>query len=78
MKWKEELNQLLEKGCTDSDIEDFVTTHKRVSGRVIWDYVFESIAPAQCRGCKYIQYLGMHPCTSCSSRVKLKDFYEKR
>ena len=78
MNWKDELEKILEKGCSDSDIEDFVDEHPEVNGRDIWDYVCEHDAPARCKGCKYIQMYGMAPCIKCSRRVKLKDYYESR
>lgn len=78
MDWKEELGKLLEKGCSDSDIEDFVDEHPDVDGKDIWDYVFEYNAPEGCRGCKYIQYSGMFPCNRCLRRVNVKDFYASR
>ena len=78
MDWQEELKRMLEKGCSDSDIEDFVTEHPNVDGKVIWDYVFEIDAPEGCKGCEYIQYSGMFPCNKCSRRVEVKDYYKKR
>ena len=78
MAWKEELDELLKNGCSDSDIEDFIDEHPKVSGKNIWDYVYEYNAPAECKGCTYIQYSGMMPCSNCSRRVKPKDYYEPR
>ena len=78
MEWKEELDKLLEKGCSDSDIEDFEIEHPNVDGKEIWDYVFEYDAPELCKGCKYIQYSGMYPCNQCSRRVTIKDYYQIR
>ena len=77
MSWKDEVNKILDNGCTDSDIEDFIDEHPEVDEN-IWDYVYEYGAPDVCKGCKYIQYSGMFPCSGCSRRVKLVDFYESR
>lgn len=41
-KWKEELTTLLENGCTDSDIEDFVQKHKGTDGRWKSSYFWNS------------------------------------
>lgn len=68
----------MKNGCTESDIEDFVVEHPEVSGRDIWDYVYERTAPDKCKGCKYIQMDGMMPCVRCSRRVEVKDYYEER
>jgi hypothetical protein len=41
-------------------------------------YLYEKIAPAACKGCKYIRfYADLHPCIFCS-RVPRKDYYEER
>lgn len=78
MDWKEELDKMLENGCTDSDIEDFEDAHPNVNGRDIWDYVFEYNAPKACKGCKHIQMSGLMPCMRCSRCITLKDYYESR
>ena len=78
MNWQEELNKIIENGCTDSDIEDFEVEHPDVNGKEIWDYVYEYDAPAECKGCKNVQMVGMFPCNRCSRRVDLKDYYEHR
>lgn len=78
MNWKEEVKQIVEKGCTDSDIEDYIEEHSNVNGKEIWNYVSELDALSECKGCKYIQMTGMNPCICCSRRVKLKDYYEAR
>lgn len=78
MDWKEELEILLDDICTDSDVMDFIDEHPKVSPRDIWNYVYEHDAPDCCKGCKYIQYSGMHPCTQCSRKVELKDYYVSR
>lgn len=78
MDWKEELKNLIEKGCSDSDIEDFLNKHPEINGRKIWDYAYEYNAPAECKGCKHIQMKGMMPCINCKRRVHLKDYYEAR
>ena len=78
MDWKKELDKLLKKGCSDSDIEDFVDEHPKINGRDIWDYVYEFDAPAGCHGCKHIQMRGMTPCNRCSRIIELTDCYEPR
>lgn len=78
MDWKDELNKILENGCTDSDIEDFVYEHPEVDGKNIWDYVYEYNAPDVCKGCKYIQFSGWYPCIMCSRKIKTEDYYESR
>lgn len=77
MNWQENLKRILENGCTDSDIEDFIDEHPETAS-FIWDFVYEYIAPAECKGCKYVQMSGMMPCINCSRRVKVKDYYEHR
>lgn len=76
MNWKEELRRLVDNGCTDSAIRDFIDEHPDVNGHEIWDYVSELNAPNSCKGCKYIQMSGMFPCNKCSRRVTLKDYFE--
>lgn len=78
MNWKKELDLIIKKGCTDSDIEDFIMEHSNINAKEIWDYVFEFDAPEGCKGCEYIQYSGMFPCNQCSRRVEIKDYYKKR
>lgn len=78
MSWQEDLNKILENGCTDSDLEDFISEHPNVSGRDIWDYVYDYNALDGCKGCKYIYYSGKNPCSRCSRRVEIKDYYESR
>ena len=76
--WRDELKKIIENGCSDSDIEDFVEEHSDINGRDIWDYVYEYSAPDECKGCKYIQLSGMMPCIICSRRFYTKDYYESR
>ena len=78
MDWKEELKKILENGCTDSDIEDFIFENKNINVKDIWNYVYEYNAPDVCKGCKYIQHTGMMPCNMCSRVIKVKDYYEQR
>lgn len=78
MTWQDEIELIIKKGCTDSDIEDYLSQHSELNGKEVWDYVYELDAPDVCKGCKNIQMSGMFPCTMCSRRVKLKDFYESR
>ena len=77
MSWKDELNKIMEYGCTDSDIEDFIDEHPEADEN-IWDYVYEYYAPDGCKGCKYIQMSGWMPCIRCSRRFHAKDYYESR
>lgn len=71
---KEKLISLIEKGCTDSDVEDFCDENN-VSRREAFHFIAELTVPECCKGCKYIDlYPSMPPCPSCS-RAK-KDFYE--
>lgn len=78
MDWKEELHQMLNKGCSDSDIEDYIDNHPELNGKEIWDFVYEFGAPEGCKGCKHIQMTGMMPCIRCKRRDTLKDYYEPR
>lgn len=83
MNWKETLNKILENGCTDSNIEDFIDFIEKhsdidVDAKEIWNYVYEHDAPEECKGCRFIQQSGMMPCTNCSRRNKLKDYYTPR
>lgn len=76
--WQKEVRSLLNKGCSDSDLEDFVESHKSVHGKDIWDFVYEESAPQGCHCCEYIQREGMMPCIRCSRRVEVKDYYKPR
>ncbi len=78
MSWKEELQKIIENGCTDSDIEDFVDEHLEINENDIWNYVYEYHAPDACKGCKFIQMSRMIPCIRCKRKVNLKDYYETR
>ena len=78
MTWKDEIELIIKKGCTDSDIEDYLSEHSELNGKEVWDYIYELDSPDVCKGCKNIQMSGMFPCTMCLRRVKLKDFYESR
>ena len=77
-QWQNDLDKILEKGCTDSDIMDYIDENPNINTRDIWDYTYESMAPTECKGCDYIQYSGMYPCNNCSRRVKPKDHYTPR
>ncbi len=72
------LKQMIENGCSDSDIEDFTNEHPEIREKDIWDYVYEYNAPDGCKGCKFIQMSGMMPCIGCKRKVVLKDYYEAR
>lgn len=78
MTWKDEIKLIIENGCTDSDIEDFVELHPEVNGKDIWDYASDLGAPEQCKGCKYVQLIGMGRCLSCTRQPNLEDYYESR
>ena len=78
MNWQNELEEILQYGCTDSVIEDFVNKHPEINEKDIWDFVYEYGAQECCKGCKFIQRSGLFPCTECSRRVKTNDFYESR
>lgn len=78
MDWKIELESLLVKHHTDSDIEDFVAVHPEVNSKDIWDYVYEREAPDSCKGCGNIQRSGTFPCNRCSRKIKVEDYYESR
>lgn len=46
MNWKEELEKILESGCSDSDVEDFIHEHSDVDDEEIWNFVYEyNISP---------------------------------
>lgn len=78
MNWKEELTKILEDGCTDSDIEDFVYNHPDTSDAKIWNFVNDYNAPPKCKGCKYNSNLPWyHPCVDCL-RVGRVDYYKER
>ena len=49
MNWKDELKKIIESGCSDSNIEDFVYEHPEVEAKDIWDYVYEYNAPYECK-----------------------------
>lgn len=76
--WQEELYLLLERGCSDSDIEDFVTENPSVNAKKVWDFAYEYDAPERCKGCKHIQMASFEPCNRCSRRVLVEDYYESR
>ena len=80
MDWKDEVRQIVERGCTDSDIEDYIEKHPNIKGKVrIWDYVSDLNAPECCKGCKHVQLIGFSmPCTNCSRVLNSKDYYETR
>ena len=78
MEWKEKLKAILKDGCSDSDIEDFISEHSELNGKEVWDYVYDLQAPDTCKGCKYVQHEGMLPCIRCSRRIITNDYYESR
>lgn len=74
--WQEELIRLIDRGCTDSDIEDFCDSHPEADNA--WNFVADYTAPAQCKGCKNVQMLGQYPCTRCLRSERREDLYELR
>lgn len=78
MNWEDELRKIIENGCSDSNIEDFVDEHPEIKAKEIWDYVYEYYAPDICKGCKHIQRAGMMPCIECVRRANRKDYYESK
>lgn len=78
INWKEELKLISEKGCTDSDIMDYIEEHPNINEREIWDYIYELSAPEHCKGCEFIQMNNMYPCNVCIRRNELKDYYKRR
>ena len=76
--WKEEIKSIVEKGCSDSGIEDYIEEHPDLNGKEVWDYVYELGAPDRCKGCEFIQMVGMYPCNNCIRRSCLKDYYKRR
>lgn len=76
--WKEEVKTIIEKGCTDSDIEDYLEVHPGCNKKEVWDYVYEQDAPKGCRGCEYIQMSGLYPCNACVRQKSLKDYYKRK
>ena len=72
---KKEIKNLLNKGCTDSDIEEFCEENKAPLKQT-FRYIAELTAPKQCKGCKHIELVpSMPPCTSCC-RIHQKDYFE--
>lgn len=43
---------IVKKGCADSGIEDYLSEHSELSGKEVWDYIYELDAPDVCKGCK--------------------------
>lgn len=79
MTWKEEVQKIVQKGCTDSDIEDFVEAHPEINGKDIWDFLYELDAPDGCKGCEYIQLREFMPCIKCIRRtMDFKDYFKAR
>lgn len=76
--WKKDLKKLLEtkENLTDSDIEDLTDKYPE-DAKEIWQFIYELIAPEQCKGCKHIGlYDSFYPCNCCTRQEDLKDFYE--
>lgn len=76
--WREEIKNIVNKGCSDSDIEDYIKKHSNINGKDIWNYLYELNAPKECKGCVHIQMSGMFPCNVCTRKIQLKDYYETK
>lgn len=78
--WEAELIMIHDKGCTDSDIEDFVNSHPDVPAQDIWEFWDAIDAPLLCKGCKHVAFVntGMYPCNRCTRSQVLIDFYERK
>lgn len=80
--WIEDLKNLIEtkENLTDSDIEDLTDKYPD-NVKEIWQFIYELIAPEQCKGCKHIGLYGLYgsfyPCNCCTRQENLKDFYEE-
>lgn len=71
----QELRELCESGCTDSDIEDFCEENA-ISEKEAFHLIATWSAPECCRKCKHVDfYNSMYPCSVCSR--PLKDMYEE-
>ncbi len=70
---KKALFKLLEKGCTDSDLEDFAYEYG-ISFKCLFTQVAAWNAPDECKTCKYVQMRNTHPCINC--RRGKQDLYE--
>lgn len=71
---KESLRGLLQKGCTDSDIEDYCHEYN-LSPKSAFHFISVEEAPACCKKCKSVDfYASMYPCTSCV-RAHQKDYW---
>ena len=69
------LKDLAQKGCTDSDIEDFCGENN-APFKDVYRFLGELSAPKECKGCKHIYFFsGAYPCNGCS-RAPHKDMYE--
>lgn len=77
--WQQELRQIIEKGCTDSVIEDFEDAHPEINGEDIWQFVHELDVPEACKGCVSVGwYPNFSPCNKCVRCAPVKDCYEPR
>lgn len=78
-KLRSELWELHNGGCSDSDIEDFISEHRlsRKEAGEVWLQIAIWNAPECCKPCKHVQlYRSDYPCTYCSR--PLADMYEER
>lgn len=74
-----QLQELHEGGCSDSDIEDFISEHNlsRAEEGEVWLQIAIWNAPECCKECKYVQHFrSIYPCTCCPR--PLTDMFEKR
>lgn len=73
---KRQLQEFLERGCSDDDLCDYIEEHG-LNARDVWLFEAELYAPEYCKGCKHILCIyGERPCTRCSRGRT--DMYEKR
>lgn len=71
---EQELREMAEKGCTDSEVEDFCEKHL-ISKRTVFHQLAVWYAPKQCNGCEHVDmYACMPPCSSCA-RSHTQDHY---
>ena len=70
---KDKLKNLLERGCTDSDIEDFCEQNG-VNTKTAFTYIAVLNAPDCCKTCQHVTLApSFYPCTFCSR--PRKDMY---
>lgn len=89
MDWLKEFEEKLDSGeiATDDEILDFITENiaKYVDYRglkffvsSVWKAYYQWKAKGTaCAGCYNVSRWGLFPCTECSRKVEVKDYYEK-